>query len=249
MSDHVPERTQFVFLQHPFHCGKHARNFAASSQYFFVGQLFRIFRFGHARDGQLPTFQPLHVFLVSLRSDQLVVTVPDELKQVFQELPDAGGANEVAQVQFAEPAAQVNPEILIVENAKFPAILAQQFVAVLMKGRDSHAGQIRPTQLFLHPLPHLLRRIFRIGNGKDFVGPGMALTNQVSNALGKNSGLSSTRAGNDQHGPMDVFDGFVADVRPVRTHADLRLGFATATLRSISEKHEEFSEENLIAVR
>ncbi len=59
-----------------------------------------------------------------------------------------------------------------------------------------------------HPLAHFLRRIFGIGDGENFVGTGMALADQAGDAPGKDSGLPRTCAGDDQHGPVDVFDGF-----------------------------------------
>ena len=73
--------------------------------------------------------------------------MPHELEQVFQKLANAGSSYEVVELQLAETTAQVDPKILIVENPKLPAILAKKFIAVLVEGSDSHAGQLGPTQL------------------------------------------------------------------------------------------------------
>ena len=77
-----------------------------------------------------------------------------------------------------------------------------------MKGRDAQAGQVGPAQFMLHPLPHFLGRIPGVGDGENFVRPGVPFAHQVGDALGEDGGLARARAGNDQHRPVDVFDGF-----------------------------------------
>ena len=77
-----------------------------------------------------------------------------------------------------------------------------------MKSRDAQAGQVGPAQLLLHPLPHFLGGILGVGDGQDFVGPGVAFADQMGDAPGENGGLARARAGDDQHRPVDVFDGF-----------------------------------------
>ena len=68
-----------------------------------------------------------------------------------------------------------------------------------MKGRDAEAGEVGPAQLVLYPLPHFLGGILGVGDGEDFVGPGVSFADQVGDALGENGGLARARAGDDQH--------------------------------------------------
>ena len=158
--------------------------------------------------GSSPSFEPLKVFLVFFRSDQFVVAVLHEFEQVFQKLAHAGGADKILQVQFTKATAQVNPKVLFVEHAELHAIFLEKSVAIFVKGRDPQAGQVGAAQLFLDPLAHLLGRILGVGDGENFVGPGMAFANQPGDAFGEDSGLPRTCAGDHQHGPVDVFDRF-----------------------------------------
>jgi hypothetical protein len=150
----------------------------------------------------------LHVFLILFGTDQFVMTVPHELEQVFQKFAHAGGTDEILEVQFAETPAQVDPEVLVVEHFKLTAVFPEEVVAILVKSRDTKAGDIISKQFFLYPLPHLLCRILGIGDGENFIGMGVAPADQVGNALGEDGGLPRARAGDDHHGAMDMFDSF-----------------------------------------
>jgi hypothetical protein len=143
-----------------------------------------------------------------LRSDQFVVAVPEEGKQIIEKFAETGGAYVIVQVQLTNPAAEINPQVLIIEHAELPVILDQQFVAVLVKSGDAEAGQTGPTQLLLHPLPHFLCGIFGIGYSENFIGPGVSFPDQMGDAPGKNCGFASTRSGDDKDRAVDVFDGF-----------------------------------------
>ena len=136
------------------------------------------------------------------------MAVPEEGQQVIEKLAEPGGANVVVQVQFTDAAAQINPQVLIVHHPEFLAALVEESVAIIMKGRKAKAGEVGPAQLLLHPLPHLLRRILGVGDGQDFVGPGVSFADQMGDAPGEDGGLPRARAGDNQHRPVDMFDSF-----------------------------------------
>ena len=77
-----------------------------------------------------------HVLGVFFGRDQFVVAAADKLQQVVQELGDIGGADVVFEMQFADAAAQVDPEILVVENAEV-------FVDALAADRGNSRGRWR----------------------------------------------------------------------------------------------------------
>ena len=149
------------------------------------------------------------------------MTVPEEGEQVVEKLAQPGGLHVIVQVQFADTAAQVNPEILLVEYAKLFAVADQENIAILMKGRELQSGEVGSTQFLFHPLPHFLGCILGVSDGQDFIGPGVPFTNQMGDAFGEDGGLSRTRAGDDQNWTVDVFDRLGADVRPVRLREDV----------------------------
>lgn len=136
------------------------------------------------------------------------MAMPDEGEQVVEELADPGGANEVVQFQFADAPAQVDPEVLVVKYTELFAAQVEKIVAILVKGRDPEAGQISPAQLFFHPLAHFLGCVPGVGDGKDFVGTGVAFADKTGDALGQDSGFPGAGPGDDEQRPVDVFDSF-----------------------------------------
>ena len=49
--------------------------------------------------------------------------------------------------------------------------------------------------------------VARVSDGEDFVRAGGFALDQVRDAAGQHRGFAGSRAGNDQHGAMDVLDG------------------------------------------
>ena len=74
--------------------------------------------FPHAGERNLFSLEPLNVFLVPFRSYELVVAAADKFEEVVEKLADVGGTDEVLKTQFTNAAAQVNPEILVVEDTE-----------------------------------------------------------------------------------------------------------------------------------
>ena len=136
------------------------------------------------------------------------MAVPEEGQQIVEELAEPGGANVVVEVQFTDAAAQINPQVLIVHHPEFLAALVEESVAIIVKSREPKAGEVGPAQLLFHPLPHFLRRIPGVGDGKNFVGPGVSFADQVGDAPGEDGGLPGACAGDDQHRPVDMLDSF-----------------------------------------
>ena len=99
-----------------------------------------------------------------------------------------------------------------------------------------------------HPLPHLLRRIFGVGNGKDFVGPGIALRTRLAMRLVRTVVFPVPAPAMTSRGPWTCSIA-CAGIRPVGTHADLGLILRLPLFTRIPEKHEEFSEEILLQFR
>ncbi len=120
VGDHVAEGSQLVLAQHALHGGEYTGDFTAPPDDFLVRHGDGVFRFGHPRNRQLATFDFLHILFVFFRTDEFVMTMPKEGKQVVKKLAEPGGADKVVQVQFANAAAEINPEVLIVEDAKLP---------------------------------------------------------------------------------------------------------------------------------
>ena len=58
----------------------------------------------------------------------------DEIQQVGQELADIGGPNEIFEVKLADPAAQVNPQILVIENAELLVAALKHIETVVVEG-------------------------------------------------------------------------------------------------------------------
>ncbi len=114
--DHVAEGAEILFLQPALHGGEDAGDLAAAAQN--LGILEDVLGFHDARHGNFAAFQALDVSRVFFGRDQFVVAAADELQQVVQELGNVGGADVVLEMQLANAAAQVDPEIFFVEDAE-----------------------------------------------------------------------------------------------------------------------------------
>ena len=93
-------------------------------------------------------------------------------------------------MQVANAAAQVDPEVFVVENAEIFVHTLQQCQAVIVKrgGLDDLA----PEQS-ADAVAHFVCGIDRIGEGKDFVRMGVTFPDQLLDAVGENGSLARCR--------------------------------------------------------
>src|ERR1035441_5375122 len=136
--------------------------------------------FHDARDGNLFALQSLHVLGILFRRDQFVVAAADKLQQVVQELGDIGGADVVLKAQFANAAAQIDPEIFIVEDTEILVDTLQHVEAGVVEGGGVHfpaANQLA------HAVAHLLGGIDGVGQREDLVRLGVAFADQALDAV------------------------------------------------------------------
>ncbi len=122
--DHVAEGAKIFFGEPALHRGEYAGNLAAAAEHF--GVVENVLGSRHAWDGNFLALEAFDVVGILFGRDQFVVTAADEIQQVVQELGDVGGANVMFEPQVANAAAQVDPEILVVEDAEIFVNALQQ---------------------------------------------------------------------------------------------------------------------------
>ena len=200
--DHVAEGAEIICGEPLLHGGENPSDFAAAAADLSVGE--HIFGFGHARDGNLAALEAVDILSVFFGSDKFVVATADELQQVGEELSDIGGADVMFEVQVTNATAKINPEILFIENAEIFACAPQQHQAIVVERRCLNGL----AQKLAHTLLHLGGGIHGVGEGEDLVGAGITFSDQALDAVGEYRSFSSAGTGYDQHGAVNVFDGF-----------------------------------------
>src|SRR5208282_5915526 len=168
LGDHVPEGAQVPFQQHVFHGGKNASDLLAALQDLDLFQFRLLLRAGNTGKRDLAAFKALNVERVLCRADQVVLATTHEIEQAIEELPDVGSAHKVFEAQIANTAAQVHPEILVVEHAKTSAATLQQSVAPSMKCAGLQAVDDGSLQFPSHAGQHLRGGIVGIGERNNF---------------------------------------------------------------------------------
>ena len=200
--DHVAEGAEIFFLQPALHCGKHAGNFATAAQDFFVIKV--ILRLHHPWHGYLAALQAFDVLRVFLRRYQFIVTSAHKLQQVVQKLADIRGADVMLQMKLAHAAAQIDPEILVIEDAEIPVHTFQQVKAVIV---ESSCVYLVAAHQFSQSLAHFRGRIDGISERQNFVRLGVAFADEAFNAVREDGSLTRTSASHYQHGAIHMFDG------------------------------------------
>ena len=217
--DHVAEGTEILFLQPALHRREHAGDLAAAAQNLLVLEC--DFRLHNTWDRDFLAFEAIHVLGVFFRRDQFVVTAADKIEQIVQKLADVGGADVVLEMQFANAAAKVDPEIFVVEDAEVFVDALEQFEAVVVKGRGVYfpaANQLADA------VTHLAGGVDGIGQREDLVRLGMTFVDQALDTVGQDRGLAGARAGDHQHRSVNVLDGFsLAIIWSERNGAGIRL--------------------------
>ena len=218
-SDHVAEGTQIFFGEPALHGGEYTGDLTAAAEHLRVVK--DIFGLRDARDRNLFALQAFDVLRVLLGGDQFVVAAAHEIQQVVQELGNISRANVVFEVQFADAAAQVNPQILVVEDTEIFVDALEHVETIVVEGGGVH---LLAAQQFAKAVAHFIGCISRIGEGQDLVGVSVSLADQALNALSQDGSLASASARDHQHGSMDVLDGFaLAIVGSKRSGTGVRL--------------------------
>src|SRR5438046_4920345 len=120
--NHVAEGAEIFLIKHVLDGGEYAADFAASSKRLFIGERSGVLGFTNAWREQFARFDASQIFCILLGTHEFVMTPAHEVEQIVQKLAEVGGTDEIMQPKLADAAAQVNPQILIVQNAEiFPA--------------------------------------------------------------------------------------------------------------------------------
>ena len=150
--------------------------------------------------------EPRHIAGILLRGDQFVVAAADKVQQVGEKLAHVGRADVVLQTELAEPLAQVDPQIFLVEHTELPARRLQQLVAIIVEGGGVN---LPAAQQSGNAAAHLLGGIPRIGEGENLLRFRVSFLNQAGDSVGQNRGFSGSRAGHDQHRTVNVLNRFL----------------------------------------
>jgi len=138
-------------------------------------------------------------------TDEFVLAAPHEVEQVIKKLTDAGRPDEVFQLEITYAAAQIYPEVLVIEDFEFFPVSLQQAKAISVKGEGLQSFGFAPGQLN-DALTHFVSRIVGVGQCQNFIGTGVPFANQCRNTFCKNCCLACSRTGNHQHRTTHVRD-------------------------------------------
>src|SRR5258706_14544620 len=152
--DHVTEGAEIVFAEPALHGREYTVDLAAAAQY--LGVIEDVLRFRDAREGYFLTLQTYHVLGILFGRDQFIVAAAHELQQIVQKLGNIGGANVMFETQLAHAAAEVYPQILVVEHAKIFVDALEHVEAVIMEGSGVHFSSAKQ---LAHTVAHLAGRV------------------------------------------------------------------------------------------
>ncbi len=195
------EGAQLLLFKHPHGVGIGAGNLLPAGQNLggaYVVHFLRTAVPGDTRLGGQAGNPGLDLF----RLDQLFMAAIEEVAQIGKELAQVGGFDETLQLQLIDPLAQEDINILGGQDVEIALVAGEHRLAISVEGGGVDGGLA--LQPLLHPLLHLLRGIFREGDGQNLIGPGVALLDQAGNALHQYRSLARARAGQHQHGPGNV---------------------------------------------
>ncbi len=139
------------------------------------------------------------------------MTAAHEVQQVMQKLADVGRNYEMFQVEFAQPFAEENPQIVVIEHAELFAIADQEVVAIGVESRDLYGSGLA-ANLSPDPLAHFCGCVVGVCEGENFVGPGIAGLDELSDSADQDGGLAGASAGDDQQRSVQVLDGLTLAV-------------------------------------
>ena len=136
--NHVAEGAEVICFQHALDGSEYAADFTATAEPFLFRERSRMFGFADTRHRQFAGFHAPQVIGISLRSHKLVMATPHEVEEVIQKLAEVYGTDEIVQPQLSNLAAQVNPNIFVIQDAEFLPIANKKIVAVRVKRLHPH---------------------------------------------------------------------------------------------------------------
>ena len=206
--DHMAEASEVIFQQPTLHCREHPRDLPTAAQNF--GVVEGILRSGDALHGDFATLQPLHVVRIFLGRNQFIVAAADEIQQIIQKLGNVGGPDIMLEMQLADTAAEVDPEVFLVENPEVFVLTLEQVQAIVVEGGGvdlfSAAQQVAQTLL------HFEGSVVRIRESEDFVRLRVPFPDQVLNAMRQYRRFARSSAGHDQHWTVEMLNRFALTV-------------------------------------
>src|SRR5579864_4635749 len=114
--DHVAECSEVLLFEPALHRREDAGDLMAASDD--LGIVEDILRLGDARHRHFAALKRLHVVRVSLGRDEFVMAAIHEFEQVAEELTDIRRSDEMLETKFADSTAEIDPQILLIENAE-----------------------------------------------------------------------------------------------------------------------------------
>ena len=157
--------------------------------------------------GSSPRASCRYVGRVLFRTYQFILAATQKIQQVVQKFGYVRRADEVFQIQFAKPFAQVNPDIFVVEHAKLFFAADQQVVAVGVKSRDLQTRDVGPANLGANAFLHFPGGVIGICDSQNLIGSSMLLLNEPGNASCEHSGFARACPCDHQHRTAHMFDG------------------------------------------
>src|ERR1019366_4306361 len=136
--DDVAEGSQSFLLQQVLYIMEDPRDLATALEHLLVQHRRGVFRLPYALQRNLAALQTSDVGVVVLRSAQLVMATAEEFQQMLEELSRIGRLDETLERQILNAASQQDLQVFLVEQRKLNVGVAQQSVAIGMKG-------VRPT--------------------------------------------------------------------------------------------------------
>ena len=163
--------------------------------------------FRDARQRNLSALKAGYIIGVLFRTHQFILAAAHEVQQIFQKLADVGGPHEILQVQFANAAPQIDPQIPLIHYLKRLAPPLQQRIAPEVKGAGLQAFDVRILEFCTHALLHFSGGVVRIGERENLIGPRVTLSYEVRNTLDEDGRLAGSSARQNHHWTMNVLDG------------------------------------------
>ena len=144
-----------------------------------------------------------------------------KIQQIVQKLRDIRGANVMLKMKLADSAAQVNPKIFVIEHSKIFMNALQHIEAIVVKGGSVH---LLASQQLAYAFAHLVGGISRVGERENLVRISVAFPHQTLDAMRQDGSFPGARAGYDQHGSVNVLNGFTLSIiRSERDRTGVRL--------------------------
>lgn len=206
MGDLVAKRTQVLFFKHSFDRAVDVCDFVASRANLFVREQGDVFGLAHPWNGQLTALQAPYILLIFLGSYEFILAPAHEVEQVIKELRDFCRSHEILELQFPNAAAEIDPQIFVVDYFEVLSMPNEQIVAVRVKGLELQSRDVIAPELSSNALAHFVGRIFRVGEREDLIRTHLLVPNKVRDAADQDSRLPRSCSRHHQHGAADMLN-------------------------------------------